>query len=300
VTVRRGFETITSAAKVSACLIGIEAMPRGLLLFVLFGVLTSAGCAARKDALPAVPEFRPGIPMGYLQADALPNSLALLPAPPVADSVEMSVDQGFSQKSLAMRDTPAWTLATSDADLSFPHAANTFACALNAAVSETETPHLYMLMRRTLTDAALATYTAKNHYVRARPFTVNQAPICSPGEKGPLEKDGSYPSGHSAIGMAWSLILAEISPAQTDAILARGRSFAASRMVCNVHWHSDTVQGRYVGAYTVARLHADPTFEADLASARKELEAVRAKGVNGARDCSAEAEGIALQPSLVP
>ena len=74
------------------------------------------------------------------------------------------------------------------------------------------------------------------------------------GERAMLEKDGSYPSGHSAIGMAWSLLLTEISPAQTDAILARGRSFALSRMVCNAHWHSDTIQGRYVGAYTVARL----------------------------------------------
>ncbi len=275
-------------------------MKRGLMLFVLVGVAMSTGCAGRKDALPVVPEFRPGIPMGYLQTAMLPNSLALLPSPPASGSVEMSVDQGYSQKSLALRDTPAWTLAMSDADLSFPHAANTFACALNAAITEAETPHLYMLMRRTLTDAGLATYTAKNHYARARPFTVNHAPICTPGDEAQLEKDGSYPSGHSAIGVAWSLILTEIAPAQTDAILARGRSFASSRMVCNVHWHSDTVQGRYIGAYTVARLHADPTFRADLESARKELETVRAKGVNGARECNAEAAGIVLQPLLVP
>jgi len=70
-----------------------------------------------------------------------------------------------------------------------------------------------------------------------------------------LEKDGSYPSGHSAVGWAWALILSEISPAQTDAILARGRVFGESRNVCNVHWHSDVVQGRSMGASTVARLH---------------------------------------------
>ena len=98
----------------------------------------------------------------------------------------------------------------------------------------------------------------------------------------------------------WALVLAEISPDQTDAILARGRAYAASRMVCNVHWRSDTMQGRYIGAYTVARLHADRAFEDDLHAARKELEAARAKGAAGVRDCSAEAAGIALQETLVP
>ena len=46
-------------------------------------------------------------------------------------------------------------------------------------------------------------------------------------------------------------------------------TFGESRNVCNVHWHSDVVQGRTLGAATLARLHAEPAF-------RAELEAVRA------------------------
>ena len=267
-------------------------------LFVLFG----AGCASQQKAPPtaAVPELRPGILMGYLQSATLPNSLALLPPAPAAGSAELVVDAAYSQRGLALRDTPAWTLAASDADLSFPHAASTFSCALNAAIDEATTPHLYMLLRRTLTDAGLSTYAAKNHYARPRPFVGNGAPICSPNERAMLEKDGSYPSGHSAIGMAWALILTEISPHQTDTILARGRAFARSRMVCNVHWHSDTEQGRFMGADTVARLHAEAAFRADLEAARGELETVRANAIPPDRDCAAEAAGVAAQQSLTP
>lgn len=115
-----------------------------------------------------------------------------------------------------------------------------------------------------------------------------------------LEKDGSYPSGHSAVGWAWALILSEISPAQTDAILARGRVFGESRNVCNVHWHSDVVQGRFMGAGTVARLHAGGAFRADLETAKAELAAVRAKGLKPTRDCNAEALAMSLRPSLAP
>lgn len=267
---------------------------------LLVCMLAVGGCAGRHNTLVGVPEVRPGFLAGYLQVATLPNSLLLSPAPPAVGSLEMSVDEAYSRKSLELRDTPAWELAISDADLTFPYAANTFACALNATVTETDTPHLYMLLRRTLADAGGATSVAKKQYKRARPFTVNNAPMCSPGDEASLRTDGSYPSGHAAIGMAWALILAEVSPLQADAILARGRAYAASRMVCNVHWRSDTMQGRYIGAYTVARLHADPTFETDLQAARKELEAVRAKGAAGVRDCSAEAAGIALQETLVP
>ena len=55
-----------------------------------------------------------------------------------------------------------------------------------------------------------------------------------------------------------------------DAILARGRAFGESRMVCNVHWQSEVIAGRFMGAATVARLHADPGFTADLAAAKAE------------------------------
>jgi acid phosphatase (class A) len=268
-------------------------------LFALVALLACfsliAGCASsgRLSQLTAVSEIHPGVPAGYLPRNALPNSLVLLSPPPAAGSAALMFDEEASRKALALRGTPRWRLATEDADIMFPQAAGTFSCALNAPISEHDTPHLYMLLRRTLTDAGHSTYTAKDHYNRTRPFVVNKEPTCTPDDEKFLITNGSYPSGHAAIGWAWALILSEISPDQTDAILARGRAFGESRVICNVHWQSDVIEGRFMGAGTVARLHADPAFRADLEAAKAELAAVRAKGLKPLRDCAAEAAAMA-------
>jgi len=257
---------------------------------VLMCVAITAGCAGfeRQSRPAAVPEIRPGILAGYLQPEALPNSLALLPPPPAAGSAALALDEDVSRKNITLRGTPRWKLATEDANLMFPRAAGTFSCALGVPITEQDTPHLYILLRRTLADAGLSTYTAKHHYQRARPFMVNKEPTCTPDAEELLMKGGSYPSGHAAIGWAWALILSEIAPDRVDAILARGRAFGESRVICNVHWHSDVVEGRFMGAAAVARLHADPAFQAELESAKDELEAIRAKGFKPTRDCQAE------------
>jgi len=230
---------------------------------------------------------------GYLPRSALPDSLALLPAPPAPGSKAYAADLAAAHEAVALRGTPRWTLAGQDADLSFPAAAGTYSCSIGVAITEADTPATYRLLRRSLSDAGLATYTAKTHYKRTRPFVVDGAPICTPDERKILESDGSYPSGHTSAGWAWALILTEIAPDRTGQILARGRAFGDSRMICNVHWHSDVEGGRFVGASTVARLHADPGFLADLAQAKTEVAAARAKGSAPNRNCADEAAAMA-------
>ncbi len=269
-----------------------------LLGIMIVGVM--AGCAGQnvQNKPAAVAEIPPGFVAGYLPKKELPNSLFLIPPPPATGSAALVLDEDISRRSISLRNTQRWLLATSDAELHFPHAASTFSCALNAPITEADTPRLYMLLRRTLTDIHLSTYTAKNHYSRSRPFLWNKEPICTPKDQAFLEKDGSYPSGHTAIGWGWALILSEISPDQTNAILARGLAFGESRNACNVHWHSDVIQGRTMAAATLARLHADPAFQADLDAAKAELAAVRKKNLKPNRDCSAESAALAVKPSL--
>jgi acid phosphatase (class A) len=155
-------------------------------------------------------------------------------------------------------------------------------------------------MQRTLADVTLSASKAKNKYMRTRPFVVNKVHTCSPNAEENLMKNSSYPSRHSTVGWAWALILSEISPGQTDAILARGLAFGQSRVICNAHWQSDVIEGRSVGAAVVARLHADPVFRADLEAAKTELAVTRAKGLKPARDCKAEADALAQYPQMAP
>ncbi|HEX7034896.1 MAG TPA: phosphatase PAP2 family protein [Pseudomonadales bacterium] len=256
---------------------------------VLLGAL-AAGCAGTGsvDIPTDVPELRPGILQGYLPPEALPDSAALLPPPPEPESAAMARDREAMEAALALQGTPRWEQARADAVLRFPAAVRSFSCALGAPITEEATPNLYMLLRRSLADLGLSTYGAKNRYRRTRPFMVNEQPTCTPDDEEALRADGSYPSGHAAIGWGWALILAELAPERADALLARGRDFAESRVICNVHWSSDVAEGRNVGAAAVARLHGDPVFRAQLEQARGEVADAPAGGATQDVDCAAD------------
>ncbi|MDH5346137.1 MAG: phosphatase PAP2 family protein, partial [Gammaproteobacteria bacterium] len=209
-------------------------------------------------------------------------------------SAAFAHDEEVARNTFALRGTPRFALATADFELKLPIFINDFSCALNAQITQENAPYLFTLLSRSFSDLAFSTYTAKNYYKRKRPFQINHEPIAVPKMQSALEKDPSYPSGHSALGWGFALILTELAPDRDNELLARGRAYTESRMVANHHWYSDVVWGRFMGAATVARLHADPTFRADLEAARAELVAVRAKGVAPTGDCKAEAAALAL------
>ena len=231
---------------------------------------------------------------GYVPREELPDASVLLPAPPDSDAT--AVDDAVSRRSLSRRDTARWGLAVEDANLVFPHAAGTFSCALGAPITTGDTPALYRLLRRSSSDAGLSTGKVKDRYQRLRPLAVNGQPVCTPDERARLMKSGSFPSAHAAIGWAWALILAEIAPERAGAVLARGRAFGQSRVVCNAHWQSDVEAGQLVGAVAVARMHASPEFRADVEAARVELASARAGGLPPSRDCAAEKAALTPVP----
>ncbi|WP_442683092.1 acid phosphatase [Stenotrophomonas sp. JC08] len=255
-------------------------------------VLASACSTATATSSFSVPEIRPGVAQGYLDTAQLPDSIALLPPPPAAGSAAFALDEQVNQ-ARSLRGTPRWEQAIADANLQFPAAASIFACAIGTEISEQNAPRLYGLLRRTRTDAAVVSDAAKHQHNRTRPFMANGESTCTPDKEAGLAENGSYPSGHTSIGWAWALILAELAPDRQDAILARGRSYGESRLVCNVHWNSDVAAGRFMGSAVVARLHADAGFRTDMEAARAELAALRASNPAPAPDCAAEAAALA-------
>ena len=268
-----------------------------------FGLAAAAAVAA--GSLWAQPkglsaEQRAQLAAGYLPKGSAPNSLDILPAPPAAGSAGLARDVEAAKAGVSLQGAPRWKQAVQDADLTFPNVAATFACAVGVEISQTSTPRLYSLLQRTLVDIGLSTYPTKEKFQRTRPFAVNAGPICTPDQEAFLRNDGSYPSGHSAVGWGWALILAEAAPDRENAVLARGRAFGQSRVVCNVHWLSDTEEGRVMAAATVARLHAQADFRGDLEAARGEIAAARSAGRRPNRDCAVEAAQLADGPTRAP
>lgn len=239
--------------------------------------LLLAGCATTQVPAPpttiaAVGELRPGmgIAKGYLDPKALPNSLALLPAPPADGSAAKAADEAAFREALGAS-PERFAQATADADLRWPQAIAGFEAILGRPVSEPETPHTAMLVRRAMADAGLSTYAAKTYYKRPRPFVANGTSTCTPADEATLRTDGSYPSGHAAIGWMLGMLFTDLVPDKADVLLKRGFDHAQSRVICRVHWQSDVAAGRLMASAVYARLQSDPVFNAQRELARAEL-----------------------------
>ena len=141
-----------------------------------------------------------GLLKSYLEPDSLPDSLKLLAAPPKKDLAAFDLDVATAEDTFLLQGSSRWKLARRDADLDLPAATGIYSCALGIQISQEDTPKLYTLLRRSLTDAGMATYRAKNHYQRPRPFTQNDELMCTPEIEAGLRNDGSYPSGHTSVG----------------------------------------------------------------------------------------------------
>ncbi|UFX43949.1 phosphatase PAP2 family protein [Bradyrhizobium sp. 41S5] len=263
------------------------------MTIVVAGAAVAQTVQNSHSAEPTDPHFN--LLPGYLKQSDLPDSLKLLSPPPAQESAALARDEEARQETVHLRGSARWELAVRDAKLNFPRPAETFSCAMGIAIDEQNTPHLYTLMQKMLTDVGLSTYGVKNKFHRTRPFVEHAEGTCTPGDEEILRTDGSYPSGHSAVGWGWALALAEINPERSDEIFARGLAFGQSRVICNAHWQSDVETGRIMAAATVSRLHADTGFLTDLQAAREEASQAREANLKPRNDCAAEAASLSVR-----
>ncbi|WP_428423421.1 acid phosphatase [Pararhizobium sp.] len=275
----------------SQCMPTLSYLNKSLVISA-FGLIVSTATAQGDSKAPDVTDPHFQLSPGYLKQADLPNSLQLLGPPPSAESKAFARDEEARQDTVPLRGTARWDLAKRDADLNFPQPAETFSCAMGMKIDKEKTPHIYKVMQRVLTDAGLSTYGVKNKYNRVRPFVAHNEGTCWPDQEPLLRSDGSYPSGHTAAGWGWALVLAQVNPERANELLSRGLAFGQSRVICNAHWQSDVDAGRVMGAATVARLHVDPAFLADVEAARGEVEKAKAAGEAPKADCSAEAAAL--------
>lgn len=147
-----------------------------------------------------------------------------------------------------------------------------FAPVLGVAFTEASYPLTDAALERLTAPLGAAIGIAKNSYDRERPFEVDAAVTTCIEASDRIRASGSYPSGHAAFGWAWGLVLAELDPADADAILARAREYGDSRVVCGLHYPSDVEAGRVLAAAAIARLHAEPGFREALDAARAEFQ----------------------------
>ncbi len=247
------------------------------LLLLLLSLMCMTATAQTKDGKVKGHSTNPDV--YCLEIDQVPNSLQLLPGPPDPASVAFLYDQARYNWGKMQRNTPRGEQAFQDARIGGQHLPDAFSEAFGININPQDTPEIYKLIVGMREDAGdLATRAAKDYYNRQRPFSFYGEMTCNPEQQEELSTNGSYPSGHTSIGWATALVLSEINPDRINDILQRGYQMGESRVICGYHFQSDVDAGRITGAGVVARLHADPGFNAQLEKAKKEFAGLKKAG----------------------
>ncbi|WP_294309574.1 phosphatase PAP2 family protein [uncultured Sphingomonas sp.] len=211
-------------------------------------------------------------PSRYLPATGF-DLLAILPPAPKPDDARGQADRAIFRQTRRFVGSPRWAMATHDVKLDEAAMARDFSCALGIALTPQNAPATMRLIDGAGSDTARGSGIAKRYYKRQRPYLIDRGPTCQPASE--LQGSYDYPSGHTTAGWTWAMLLAEIAPDRAAPILARGRAFGESRIVCGVHNASAVEAGRLSATVTLTALSQSPAFQRDLAAARAEVDALR-------------------------
>jgi acid phosphatase (class A) len=204
----------------------------------------------------------------------------------------MKSDEQARTSALQLRGKARFALAAADASRDQAATATAFECAFGVEISAQRTPALYDLLAKIRLDVRAASYPAKSHFNRPRPFVVHNTHACYPGDEQNVRNDGSYPSARGAVGWAYARVLSELNPTRSAQILQRGRDFGQSRVICDEEWLSDVDAGRIIADATMRLIHEKPAFRWDFAAAQSETTAALKSGPKPP-NCQAEALALA-------
>ncbi len=233
---------------------------------------------------------------GYLSTAGLDQVARAAPASPNAGSVEESADRAASNRLTALEDTDRWWLATAQAELRSPEAAQHFDCALGTRLTARPRPALTRLMDRLLADSQTLTARLAAQTNRPRPVAAE------PGRRAcqrltDAQRDSSgRPAGAAVVGTAWGEMFAALAPDRAAAARRIGHEIGVSRAVCAMAWPSDVAAGETLGRALYAQQAALPAFQFDLEAARAETTQARAEGLTNP-GCASERLALS-QPSF--
>lgn len=183
--------------------------------------------------------------------------------------------------------TDRWWLATAQAEIRAPEAAQHFDCILGTRLNEQPRPALTRLMNRLLVDSDTLTRRLAATYTRPRPVAVD--PTLQPCQRisDEMRDSPSWPAGGAVAGAAYGALFGELAPDKGPALRGMGRAIGLSRRVCRMNWQGDVADGERIGQALYARAAATPGFAADLEAARAEVVAARAEGLTNP-SCASE------------
>ena len=208
----------------------------------------------------------------YLTKEEAPHDTVFMGPPPAFGSLLFEQDFHMYQYGKTIRPTERGKQAVKDANTSTNNILEVFSEAFGMELSKENTPEIYKLINTMKEDAgSYATRCTKNFYKRTRPYALYNEPTAVPEAEEGLRNNGSYVSGHSAIGTSVAMVLATINPERQDQLFKRGLDFGESRWIVGFHHYSDVKAGQMVGALGLPALLNNDAFMEQLAKAKKEF-----------------------------
>ena len=228
------------------------------LLLITVATLITGFAFAKEAALNYLPPGQPA-------------AAELLAPPPLMNSAEQATD---------LNEVRSVYHAASEADKQAAYAEKkfsvfNFADSVGAYFVETNLPKTAAFFEKVQKDAETVTDLGKDYFKRPRPFTTDPSLA-----NGKLEKSFSYPSGHSTETMALALVLADLLPAQRDAIIAHARTMGWHRVQIARHYPTDIYAGRVLAQAIVKQFKQSVDYEEAFEEVKKEIEAARKAALN--------------------
>lgn len=246
-------------------------------------------CVASLSVHTASGAREPNSTATYLPATPF-SIVEVIPPAPVFGDPRYDADRAIFLKTRALQDSERWRLATRDVSEKPADLLQDFSCPAGLRLTPKNSPRLTAFLVAAAADTARINNEAKNRFQRARPFTIDAGPICQPAME--VSNSFDYPSGHTTRGWTWATLLAQLLPDRAAPILARGRAYGESRIVCGVHNASAVDAGRLSASATLTVMQHSARFQADMRSVLRELAMLRRRTSTNAMACSASEETI--------
>ena len=211
----------------------------------------------------------------YFTTEQLPDLIKCLPSPPDTIGEEFAHDiMRYIWGKQQRLDPERAAIARRDAVWSYEALFAEFSVPFGLTISREETPEIWKLLETSLVTTDQMRVAPKAYYHRMRPYVrFHEHILTYDAEEDEVElgKEGSYPSGHTMRGWTTALLLAEINPANADAIYARGWMYGESRVIVGAHWQSDVDNTRVAASIGFSALHTSPAFREQMHRAQYEF-----------------------------
>ena len=273
-------------------------MPKRILAAISAIIFLLAACAPRitiiasETAETVSPRFVPVADIGSFKydtipqwlipldslyiTDSLPDSATLLPPPPPYDTANVVFKEDLArwEWGKSMRQTERGRQASQESLFGIVRMCTIYSELFGFVIHPETTPAIYRFMLYAGETGYAATSSAKKKYMRRRPFDLMGEEVWGEFDYDALRLDGSYPSGHTALGLATAMALSQMAPVLSEKILERGYQYGESRVIVGAHWQSDVNAGYAVAVSAFVSMSRSPRYQKHLSAARKEYNTI--------------------------